>query len=223
MQIGQLFARVVKAVDFRKCLQPRLTALLSHDAVRSPRRQRVVEPFVGRTHRHFCGHQRSRIVEAGQVTHTEIGCRRHHPGVGAAAHRVGKAAIIFEQEKRMRAQRRVYRTPVDCVYQIDVEVRDHRLPVTGEIGRRGKVSLLHVLHLRDQGLLRRASRTRVRLNRALIDHHGKREAGMLFGLRHDQLSGVVDGIIRPVPVDDHPIDAAADHVRNLVVDLNRIV
>lgn len=36
LQGGQLVPCVVETVDFRKCLQPRLPALLSHDAVGSP-------------------------------------------------------------------------------------------------------------------------------------------------------------------------------------------
>ena len=42
---------------------------------------------------------------------------------------------------------------------------------------------------------------------------------MLFGLRHHQLCGVIDGVSRAIPVDDHAVDTAADHVRNLAMDL----
>lgn len=36
LQIGQLLSRVIQAVDFAEGLQPRLTALLLHDAIRAP-------------------------------------------------------------------------------------------------------------------------------------------------------------------------------------------
>ena len=45
---------------------------------------------------------------------------------------------------------------------------------------------------------------------------------MIFGLRHYQLSGLVDCIIGSVPVDNHAIDTTAHHVVNLAFDLRSI-
>lgn len=45
---------------------------------------------------------------------------------------------------------------------------------------------------------------------------------MALRCRHNQLRGLVDGIARPIPVDNHAIDAAAHHVINLTLDLRRV-
>ena len=42
---------------------------------------------------------------------------------------------------------------------------------------------------------------------------------MIFGLRHYQLRALVDRIVGAVPINDHAINAAADHVINLALDL----
>jgi hypothetical protein len=42
---------------------------------------------------------------------------------------------------------------------------------------------------------------------------------MALRRRHYVLRSLVDGITRSVPVDNHAIDAAADHVVNLTLDL----
>jgi hypothetical protein len=46
---------------------------------------------------------------------------------------------------------------------------------------------------------------------------------MVLGLGLDQLRSPVDGIVRPIPVDDHAVDAAADHILDLALDLRGIV
>lgn len=45
---------------------------------------------------------------------------------------------------------------------------------------------------------------------------------MIFSLGHHQLGALVDRIVRPVPVNDHAIDATADHIINLPLDLRGI-
>jgi hypothetical protein len=45
---------------------------------------------------------------------------------------------------------------------------------------------------------------------------------MFLGLSHHQLRSLVDGIVWAVPVNDHAIDAAADHVCDLTLDLRRV-
>ena len=45
---------------------------------------------------------------------------------------------------------------------------------------------------------------------------------MVFGLRHHQLRSLIFGVVGTVPVDDHAVDAAADHVINLALDLRGI-
>jgi len=45
---------------------------------------------------------------------------------------------------------------------------------------------------------------------------------MILGFGHDELRGLVDGVTGAVPIDDHASDAAADHVRNLALDLRGI-
>jgi len=46
---------------------------------------------------------------------------------------------------------------------------------------------------------------------------------MSFGFSHHSLRCLIDsGIVRPVPVDCHAIDAAIDHIQNLSLDLRGI-
>jgi hypothetical protein len=45
---------------------------------------------------------------------------------------------------------------------------------------------------------------------------------MAFRRCHHQLRGLIDGISRPVPVDDYPVNPAAHHVVNLALHLRRI-
>ena len=94
--------------------------------------------------------------------------------------------------------------------------------MVGHVGGRGKVLLLDILQLAEQRLLRAAARAGIPLNRALVDHDGEGKARVGFGFRHDHLCGLVLEAIRTVPIDDHAINAAADHVGNLTVDLRRI-
>ena len=82
--------------------------------------------------------------------------------------------------------------------------------------------MLHILQLVDQGLLWRAPRTRIPLNRPLIDHDGEGETRMVFRFRHHQLRTLINRIVGAVPVNDHAIDAPADHVVNLPLDLSGI-
>jgi hypothetical protein len=45
---------------------------------------------------------------------------------------------------------------------------------------------------------------------------------MAFRRRHHQLRSLIDGIFRPVPVDNHSIDPAAHHVVNLALHLRHV-
>ena len=45
---------------------------------------------------------------------------------------------------------------------------------------------------------------------------------MLFGFGHYQLGGLISAVVGPVPVDYDAIDAAADHVRDLAMNLRGI-
>lgn len=82
--------------------------------------------------------------------------------------------------------------------------------------------MFDVLQLCDQRLLRRAVLAGVPFDGALVDHDRKCKSGMIFGLGHDELRGFVDGVAGAVPIDDHAIDAAADHIGNLAVDLRGV-
>ena len=57
------------------------------------------------------------------------------------------------------------------------------------------------------------------LQRALVDHDGEGEAGMLLDLLHDFERSDVGRVAGAVPVNDEAVDAAADHVLDLFVDL----
>jgi hypothetical protein len=123
----------------------------------------------------------------------------------------------------MSAERRICRGPIDCVSKIDVEVRDHGLPLIGQVRGRREISLLDILQLTDQSLLGRASGARVILNCALVDHNCESETGMCFGFGHDQFRRIIDRIVGAVPIEDYAIDATADHIHDLVMNLDRIV
>ncbi len=123
----------------------------------------------------------------------------------------------------MCAERGVCRVPIDRVSQIDVEVRDHGLPLIGQVCGRREISLFDILQLIDQGLLGGASRARVILNCALVDHNRESEARMRFGFGHDEFRRIVDRIVGPIPIEDDAVDATADHIHNLIVNLDRVV
>jgi len=222
LQIGQRLGRRIKVVDRRKRLQPSLPALLAHDAVRAPSCKRIVESLVCRPDRLLAGILHSGAIEARKIAQSEITVGRHHPGIAAIGQHMGKAIVILEDENRLHTQGRIHGRPINRIGKIDVEVGDHRLPLPLHIRGRRKISLLQVLQLRDQSFLRRTSRARVPLDRSLIDHDRKREAGMAFRRRHHQLCGLINRIARPIPIDDHSINPAADHVVDLALDLGRV-
>ena len=82
--------------------------------------------------------------------------------------------------------------------------------------------MFHVLKLIDQRLLRAATQTRIPFDRALVHHDREREAGVILSLRHHEFCCIVDLVIRTIPIDDDSIDAAADHVGDLVSNLHGI-
>lgn len=79
------------------------------------------------------------------------------------------------------------------------------------------------MNLRNQCLLRIATAAWTERDRALVHHNCESETRMLFGFRHHQLRGLVRVILIAVPVDNDSINTAADHVRDLRVNLRRIV
>jgi len=96
---------------------------------------------------------------------------------------------------------------------------DHRLALHGHVRRGREVGFFDILQIVDQCLLWRAAAAGIPLNRSLINHDRESETGMRFSLRHDLQSSLIQKIPRPIPVEDHAIDAAADHVINLSFDL----
>ena len=112
--------------------------------------------------------------------------------------------------------------PIDGVGEIDVEIGNDGLSLLSQVCRGRKVGLLDILQLTDQRLLRRAAGTGVPLDCALVDHDGESEAGMSFGLGHYEFCGLIDAVVRTVPIDDDAIDSAANHVRDLIVNLRRV-
>lgn len=132
---------------------------------------------------------------------------------------MSKAAVVLKQKHRFVGERRIHRIPIDRIRQVDVEVCDDRFALQRHVRRGWEISLLHVLQIADQRLLRRAAGAGVPLDRPLIDHDREREAGMLFGFCHYQLGGLILCVPLAIPIDDHAIDATADHVGDLVVNL----
>ena len=94
------------------------------------------------------------------------------------------------------------RLPVNGIGKIHIEICNNRLALYSHVSGRGEVVALDVLEFVDQGLLRIAARTRIPLDGSLVDHDGEAEAGMVLGFGLDQLRGLIDRIIRPIPVND---------------------
>ena len=134
---------------------------------------------------------------------------------------MGEAAVILKNEDRLVGKRSQHCVPINCVRRINIEVGDDRPPLQRHVRWRRKIFLLDVLHIADQGLLRCAAGAGIPFDSALVHHDREREAGMLFRLRHHQLRGLVDAVVRTIPVDHHAIDPAADHICDLVVNLGR--
>ena len=132
-----MLLRVVHAVELGKGLQPGLAALLSHDAVRSPRRQSVIESLIARSDRLLLGVRHARVIEACEIAHPVISGGWHHPGVTSVRERLCESVIVLENIDGMRAQRGVRRIPVDRrIGKADIEVRHNRLPVLHHISGR---------------------------------------------------------------------------------------
>ena len=102
MQSRQLLARIIETIDFRESLQPRLTALLAHDATRAPSREGVVESLVRRTYRLLIPERYSHVIEALQIAHTVVRSGRHHPGIAAFTQDMREAAVVLEQKDGLR-------------------------------------------------------------------------------------------------------------------------
>ena len=200
-----------------------MAALLGDDAILSPRSQSVVESFVGRSDGFFLWRGQTSLVEFRQVAHPEIGTD-NHPGITASAHGVREPAAVLKNEIRVSAGSRFHRVPIDGVVQVDVKIRDHRLAVDSHVCRRRHKGLFYILHLFNQRLLRRTTLTGTQLYSAFVHHDGEREARMLFGFRHHRQRCLVgERIAKSIPVDDHTLNAAANHVRDLTVDLRGIL
>lgn len=96
------------------------------------------------------------------------------------------------------------------------------MALLGHVCRGREISLLNVLQLADQRLLWRAARAGIPLDRPLVDHDGEREAGMTLRFCHYEFGGVVFAVVRTVPVNDHAVDAAADHIGDLLMNLSGV-
>jgi hypothetical protein len=212
-------ARVIEAVDFRESLQPGLTALLAHDAIRAPGSEHVIEPFVSRTHGFLATKGLTCAVKALQIADAEVRSGRHHPGIAAFTQDMREAVVVLEQKGRLCRQGSAYIVPVYEVGKINIEVCDHWSSRQSHVSRRGKVRLLDILQLADERLLRRTTRTGIPFDRTLVDHDRKGKAGMSFRLRHNQFRGLVDAVVGAVPVDNHAVNSAADHICDLPMDL----
>jgi len=204
-------------------LEPCLSALLAHNSVLTPGSQRVIEALVNPAKRFLLRHRQPSLVKLAQVAHAEVADIHDHPCIAAFTDCMRESACMLEDKIWIRAGGRLHCVPVDGVVQVDIEIRDHRPTTDSHVRGRRDVGLLDVLYLLDQGLLRSASLAGAQLQCAFIHHDGKGEAGMLFGFRHHQLRSQVRIVRGAVPVDDDAIDPAADHVRNLPVNLCRVV
>jgi len=130
-----------------------------------------------------------------------------------------EAVVVLEQKGRLRRQGIAYVVPVDRVGKINIEVCDHRPSRQGHVSPRREIRLLHVLQLADESLLRRTTGTGIPFDRTLVDHDRKGKARMSFRLCHNQLCGLINTVVGPIPVDNHAVNSPADHIRDLAMDL----
>lgn len=154
LQRRQLFSGIVEAVDFGKSLQPGLSALLAHDAVRSPGGQRVVETFVGSAYGLLVFERYAGIVEAAQVVDSIVGRRGHDPGIAPRTQCVTESVIVLEEKHGLAGEGPRDGVPIHAVREVNVEIRDHRLALPFHVSGRRKIGLLDVLQLLNQSLLR---------------------------------------------------------------------
>jgi hypothetical protein len=222
LQQVELSGRVVRAVHFCKGLQPRLSAFLAHHPVCSPSCQVVIEAFVGGPDRVLLRKSFSSFVKVRQVAHAIVGRGGHHPRITAGSEGVTEAAAILENEQRIRCQRGFCGCPVNFIDEIDVKVGHYWRSVNSQIGGRRKVLCFDILQELNQRLLYAASGAHVLLDRTLVHHNGHIETGMGFGFGHHDLGGLIDRAARAIPINNHAIDAASDHVCDLLLDLRRI-
>ncbi len=130
-----------------------------------------------------------------------------------------EAVIVLKQKSRLRREGSAHIIPVDRVGKINIEISDNRSSSQGHVSRRRKVGLFHILQLVDKRLLRRTTGTGIPFDRTLVDHDCECKARMSFGLSHHQFRGLVDTIVRAIPVDNHSVNSAADHICDLPMDL----
>jgi hypothetical protein len=135
---------------------------------------------------------------------------------------MGEAALVLKKEQRPCRQGCIHRVPVNGVGKVDIEVGDDRPTANLHVRRRSEVSLLHVLEMLDERLLRTTARTRIGADRPLIHDDGEGKAGIGFGLVHHKLRGLIRCAARPIPIDHDAIDAPADHVADLPLDLGGV-
>jgi hypothetical protein len=195
---------------------------LAHNAVLAPGSKRVVESLVCCSHGLLARERHSGVVETREIAHAEISGRWHYPRVAAIAQDMAETVVILEHEIRVNAESGIHRRPIDRVGKIDVEIGHKRLPLPHHVGGGREISLLQVLQLCDQCLLRRATGAGFVGNGSLVDHDRKREARVTFRRRHHHLRGLIREAAWPIPIDDHAVDAAADHVVNLILYLDWI-
>jgi hypothetical protein len=65
-----------------------------------------------------------------------------------------EAALVLEQEQRLGGQGGIHRVPVNGVGKVDIEVGDDGAAANLHVRRRSEVSLLDVLEVLDERLLR---------------------------------------------------------------------
>src|SRR6202051_1025255 len=96
LKIRQLLADTVHAIEFGKGLQPGLAALLIHNAMGTPRCERIVESFVSRSDGLLVRKRHTCVVEAIEGADAVIAGRRHYPGIAAIAKNEAKSTIILK-------------------------------------------------------------------------------------------------------------------------------
>ena len=191
LQIRQLIRRVVHAVDLGKGLQPGLSALLPYDAVQAPGCQRVVESLIARSNRLLVWVRQSGLIETGQVPEPIVAAGRDHPRIPSIGKIMAEAAVVLKDKSRLCIHAGSGGIPINRVRIIDREIRDHRLPAYLHVSRGREVSVLDILQVAFQRMLRRTTRAGIPLDRSLIDHDRKSKARMGLRLCHHQLRRLV--------------------------------
>src|SRR5260370_4886549 len=207
-------------------IDPGLPALVMNLAVGTEHGQCVIESLIGRARGGTAGGLRGGVepVKRSQLLVKSIAGVDVHPLKRASGKALLQALRTAKHEQVARRQSGQHPLKVDeklrdakhedCGFSVQTQVGGRRDKLRGDKVQVADQLAGDVTSVADRGIN----------NGAWVFHDRKLESGMGLGfLLHQNGGGAEDVHIEAKPVDDRAVDAAADHVLYLAVDLSRIV